>query len=187
MPVLPNRRYPQWAPPGTALLGPLPEDTAARRDAVVARLNELGRVALAVIDIDAVRDCLLPRARIEGPADDHGYDIDLCNRVKGGLLRVERLSDLGIATAIWRLRPDKAGTADLVLAGSAYPPQFIAWDEYAMPTPEAMQAAFEGRPGTLYGDKNELISVFVPLRDSLDDVVAVLELCAIIGDLDTYI
>jgi hypothetical protein len=50
-----------------------------------------------------------------------------------------------------------------------------------------MQAAFEGETGTLISDDGELVSVFIPLRDSLDDIVGVLELCAVLADRDTYI
>jgi len=176
MAALPNRTYPQWAPPGTALIGPLPEEEAARRAAVEARLLELARVALALLDVDAVRDCILPAARVEISPDDFGYDIDLCNTVRRSLLRLERLSDLAPEVAIWRLRPDKPGLADLVLAGTEYTHQFSGWEKFPIPIPPAMQTAFEGRPASVSSADGRSLSVFAPLRDSLDDVVAVLEL-----------
>jgi hypothetical protein len=187
MKVLSNRRYPQWAPTGTALTGPLPEQEGARIEAVAARLLELARVALAVLDIDAVRDCLLPEARVAAAADDHGYDIGLFNKVKSGLLRVERLSDLAVCTAIWRRRPDDQGKAEVLLVGSTYPPQLIEWDKYEIAIPDPMQAAFEGEPGRLVREEGELCSVFVPLRDSLDDVVAILQVCAALGETDGFV
>ena len=178
MPVLPNRRYPEWAPAGTALAGPLPEEQEARREAVTSRLLELARVALAVLDIEAARDCILPHSRVEISPDDFAYDIDLCNSLKRGLLRLERLTDLPLSSAVWRLRPDNPGVADLVLAGSAYTPPFSGWEKFPIPTPEAMQQAFEGKPSAAWSDDGRFCSVFAPLRDSLDDIVAVLELCA---------
>ena len=177
MPVLPHRRYPQWAPPGTSLLGPLPDGAEARRDAVVARLLELARVSLAVLDADAVRECVLPESRIEISPDDYAYDIERCNTVRRGLLRVERLSDLEPQTALWRLRPDRPGEADLALAGTEYTQQFSGWGKFPIPIPPAMQQAFDGEPGVACSDDGKRCSVFAPLRDSLDDVVAVLELC----------
>ena len=187
MPVLPNRRYPQWAPPGAALIGPLPEEPAPRRQAIADRQLELSRVALAVIDIEAARDCLLPAAHVAVSADDFGYHIDLCNAVKKGLLRLERLTDLDVATAIWRLRPDQPGAAHLVLAGSTYTGQLVSWDKYTLPLPEAMRQAFDGAPGALFSDDGRWCSVFAPLRDSLDDIVAVLEVCAALLPSDPYI
>jgi len=178
MPVLPNRRYAQWSPPGAALVGPLPEDPEARRQAVADRLLELSRVALAVIDIEAARDCLLPAAHVAVSDDDFGYHIDLCNAVKKGLLRLERLTDLDVATAIWQLRPDQPGSAHLVLAGSTYTGQLVSWDKYTLPLPDPMRQAFDGAPGLLFSDDGRWCSVFAPLRDSLDDIVAVLEVCA---------
>jgi len=178
MPVLAHRRYPEWAPPGTALVGPLPDDLPARREAVAARLLELARVALAVLDADAVRECVLPPARIAISGDDFAYDIDLANTVKRGLLRLERLSDLAPQAAVWRLRLDLPGQADLVLAGSEYPSQFSGWEKFPIPIPPEMQRAFDGTPGVAAPSDGAYCSVFAPLRDSLDDIVGVLELCA---------
>jgi hypothetical protein len=177
MPVLAHRCYPEWAPPGTALLGPLPEEAGARRKAIAARLLELARVSLAVLDAEAVRECILPAARIEISGDDFAYDIDLANTVKRGLLRIERLSDLAPQAAVWRLRPDLPGQADLVLAGSEYPRQFSGWAKFPIPVPPEMQRAFEGVPDVAAPEGGAYCSVFAPLRDSLDDIVGVLELC----------
>ena len=177
MPVLANRRYPQWSPPGTPLVGPLPEEPNARRDAAAARLLELARVAMAIVDGDAARDCLRPTSRIEISPDDYEYDAGHCNALRRGLLRVERLSDLDVQTGVWRLRPDKPGMADLLLAGMGYPRQFSGWDKYLIPIPPAMQQALNGEPGTVFSEDGRYGSVFVPLRDSLDDIVGVLELC----------
>jgi hypothetical protein len=176
MSVLPNRRYPQWSPPGTALVGPLPTGEA-RRPALEARLRELARVSLAILDADAVRDCLLPQSRVEISPDDYEYDSDLCHAVRRGLLRIERLSDLDVETAVWRLRPDRPGEADLVLAGHAYTSQFSGWEKYTIPIPEAMARAFDGEPAAASSGDGRWLSLFAPLRDSLDDVVGVLELC----------
>jgi len=178
MPVLAHRRYPQWSPPGTPLTGPLPDDIGARKQVIAARLLELARVAMAVVDGDAARDCLRPASRVEVSPDDYEYDVDACNTLRRGLLRIERLSDLDVQTGVWRLRPDKLGMADLMLAGMGYPRQFSGWDTYLIPIPTPMHQAFEGRPGVGIGSDGRYCSVFVPLRDSLDDIVAVLELCA---------
>ena len=177
MTLLANRRYPEWAPAGTALRGPLPEEPNALRQAVTARLLELARAALAVLDIEAVRDCLLPTSRIEISPDDYECDAELANAVRRGLLRIERLSDVEVQSCIWRLRPDRPGHADLLLAGLNYTSQFSGWEKYLIPIPVAMQQAFEGDPGVAVSGDGRWLSVFAPLRDSLDDIVAVLELC----------
>ena len=172
-----HRKYPQWAPPGTALAGPLPEAAPDRVRAVESRLLELARVSLAILDIDAVRDCIRPESRIEICPDDFAYDTSLANAVKRGLLRIERLCDLEPESAVWRLRPDKPGMADLVLAGRSYTSQFSGWGGFPIAIPDAMQSAFDGEPASALSGDERLLSVFAPLRDSLDDVVAVLELC----------
>lgn len=177
MGLLAHRKYPQWAPPGTALAGPLPEAAPDRVRAVELRLLELARVSLAILDIDAVRDCIRPESRIEISSDDFAYDTPLANAVKRGLLRIERLCDLEPESAVWRLCPDKPGRADLVLVGRSYASQFSGWGGFPIAIPEAMQSAFEGEPASALSGDERLLSVFAPLRDSLDDVVAVLELC----------
>jgi hypothetical protein len=181
MRIMAHRRYPQWAPAGTALIGPLPREVEARIGAIEARLRELARVSLAVLDIDAVRDCLRPESRIEISPDDFAYDIDLANSAKRGLLRIERLSDLDPEAVIWRLRPDRPGMADVVLAGRSYTSQFSGWGKFPIPIPEAMQCAFNGEPAAARSDDGRFLSLFAPLRDSLDDIVAVLELCVSLG------
>ncbi len=170
-----HRKFPQWSPPGTALQGTLPVEREARVVALEARLRELARVSLAVIDADAVRECVLPESRVQISQDDFTYDIPQATAVKRALLRVERLSDLEPQVAIWRRRPDLEGKADLVLAGSDYTSQFSGWDMLTIPVPEAMARAFAGEPAAAHGE--HYLSLFAPLRDSLDDVVAVLELC----------
>jgi hypothetical protein len=67
--------------------------------------------------------------------------------------------------------------ADLVLAGRSYSSQFSGWGGYPIAIPDAMQSAFDGEPASAVSGDERLLSVFAPLRDSLDDVVAVLELC----------
>jgi hypothetical protein len=176
MRTLPNRHYPQWSPPGTALVGPLPEGSE-RKAAAEARLLELARVSLALLEGDAVRECVLPTSRIEISGDDYAYDVDLCNAVRRALLRLERLSDLEPQSAVWRLRPDRPGEADLVLAGQTYTSQFSGWDKFPIPIPGAMARAFAGEPGSAWCDDGRWLSVFTPIRDSLDDVVGVLEFC----------
>ena len=178
MPVLPNRRFPEFAAPGTALIGPLPEEVKARREAVTNRLLELARVSLAIVDAEAARDCILPTARVSISSDDFGYDIDLCNRLRKGLLLVERLSDLDVVSTVWRIPPDKPEAADILLAGSSYTGQVSGWGKMEIEPPEEMRKAFEGETTSLWSADGNWSSVFVPLRDSLDDVVGVLELCA---------
>ena len=178
MPVLPNRRFPELAAPGTALIGPLPEDAKARREAVTQRLLELARVSLAIVDADAARDCLLPTARVSISSDDFGYDIELCNQLRKGLLLVERLSDLDVVSTVWRLPPDKPEVAEILLAGSSYTGQVAGWGKIEIEPPEEMRKAFEGETTSLSSADANWSSVFLPLRDSLDDVVGVLELCA---------
>ena len=77
--------------------------------------------------------------------------------------------------------------AHLILAGSTYTGQLVSWDKYTLPLPEAMRQAFDGAPGVLFSDDGRWCSVFAPLRDSLDDIVAVLEVCAARLPSDPYV
>lgn len=178
MPVLPNRRLPEFAPPGTALIGPLPAAPEARREAITNRLLELARVSLVVVEAEAARDCLLPISRVAISEDDFGYDIELCHRLRRGLLLVERLSDLEVTATVWRLPPDRPEVADIVLAGSDYSGQFSGWGKLQVSPPEEMRRAVAGEVASVWSEDGRWCSVFVPLRDSLDDIVGALELCA---------
>ena len=152
---LPHRRYPEWAPPGTALNGSLPTEPEPRREAVAARLLELGRVALALLDADTIPELLMPPSRIDIPYDSFAYDIGRCVKVKGELLRLERLCDLEPAAALWQQRVDMPGAADMILAGSCYPPQFSGHMKYTIATPAAMKEAFSGRPAVAFSDDGQ--------------------------------
>lgn len=91
---------------------------------------------------------------------------------------VERLSDLEVAVTIWRVPPDKPGVSDIVLAGSSYTGQFSGWGKVQVEPPEAMRRAFGGEATSVWSEDYGWCSVFVPLKDSLDDTIGVLELGA---------
>jgi hypothetical protein len=74
--------------------------------------------------------------------------------------------------------PDKPEVADVVLAGSSYTGQFSGWGKLQIEPPEAMRRAFGGEATSVWSDDCNWCSVLVPLRDSLDDIIGVLELCA---------
>ncbi len=97
--------------------------------------------------------------------------------MRRALLRIERLCDLDPQSAVWRRRPDRPGMADLVLAGQTYTSQYSGWGKFPIPIPEAMGRAFAGEPASAWREDGRWLSVFTPVRDSLDDVVGVLELC----------
>jgi len=74
--------------------------------------------------------------------------------------------------------------AGLMLAGTEYTGRFSGWQKFPIPMPDAMRQAFDGEPGPASSEDGRWSSVFVPLRDSLDDIVAVLELCVRHGERD---
>jgi len=168
---------------------------------VKAELAEVARVGQMFIDGDACRKLWAPDAQTFMTGDDMNYDSDVAVPVKKTLLRLERLCRVPCSTALWRRRPDVPDSGEALLFGSTGSPEGARKPGnrgYVPPkmTREMKKVFLEGksawkvrhnRPGaeimidrgldqpTKEINGNATVQLFVPVKDSMGEVAAALE------------
>lgn len=169
--------------------------------AVRAELLDVARIAQAFVDGDLCRAMLRPHAERFMVGDDFDMNPDVCVPLKKTLIRLERLSRVPCATTIWRRRPEPEmqNRAEPILYGVAPSPATpvkIQGKGYQPPVMDApLKTAFlRGRLAFAETDalsvlrqrhvvqrvsgakECQTLRLLVPIRDSMGDVTAVLEI-----------
>ena len=173
---------------------------------IIEGLERIARIGQLFIDGDACEKALRPAARDWTDGDDLDYNFDVSLPLKKVLLRLERveggkgLEGVRCYAVIWRRRPDDEEKAEVLLAGSRGSP----YGRGPMPMPAPLRRALlEGKTAVgqiparrylqmlarPYGhvwmvDRDDFVSsglpvvlsFFAPIRNSLGEVVAALEL-----------
>jgi len=144
---------------------------AVRRE-TEARLRRIARAAEVFVDGDAFREFVLKPELNTGDEYlvDHGKFIAL----KQALIKLKRLEPGDVGVIAWRRFKDQA---DLCLAVDSHP---CAVRPGNHPISPAMAEAFAGRVAVqdLEFRGHPLLGVCAPIRDSLDEVVGVVEVFA---------
>lgn len=169
---------------------------------VKRELSEIARVGQMFIDGDLCRKVLKPHSEKYMKGDDLDFDPDNFIPVKKTLIRLERLCRVPVSTTIWRRRPDMLDRGEALLHGAV---RSIEADvkpanrgyEPAKLTKELKTAFLKGKPAwklakgvrsdlvrshqvqPVKGFKGEaVLSLFVPVKDSMGENAAVLEVFA---------
>jgi len=168
---------------------------------VKAELAEVARIGQAFVDGDACRKLWAPDAQTFMTGDDMNYDNAVTVPVKKTLLRLERLARVACSVALWRRRPDAPDSGEALLFGSCGTPEGANKPTnrgYVPPkmTPQMKKVFLEGRsawkvrhnqPGiqilidrgldqpTREINGNATVQLFVPIKDSMGEVAAALE------------
>jgi hypothetical protein len=155
---------------------------------VRAELIRLAEIAAGLLDGDEIAHIIEPRAmhHIAHPdtkyrflsADYYDVDHERFLRTKKLLLRIERLARVPVDGSIWVPVPDREAVTLAVQNGTHH--RYYEFGSAQMATPAEMREVFQtgrlvdapSRPG------DPLVTVLAPVRDSLGDVVAVVELTA---------
>jgi hypothetical protein len=174
-------------------------------DEIKAVVEEVARVGQAFVDGDLCRQAYQPHAETFMTGDDMDFNPQTTVPLKKTLLRLERVSRLPCGTTLWRRRPDDPGSGEALLFGSASSP--LAGGKpgnrgYKPPRmTREMAAGFlkgrtawrlnyqAGRAARTMADRGQAIAArglkrpciverFVPIRDSMGEVAAVLEVFA---------
>lgn len=162
--------------------------TAAKAPAVLAELTRLADIAAGIIDGEDAKRIVTEQAMhyVANPdpkfpyqTGDY-YDVDhevfLC--VKKLLLRIAALSKLTVSGSVWV--PVPGGKMATVALHNGVHHRWYAFGAQSLPTPPDIEAVFKSgkvrRVRAARGDK--LATSLAPIRDSLGDVVAVVELTA---------
>jgi hypothetical protein len=173
---------------------------------VKQELAEIGRIGQMFVDGDLCRKAWNPHAETFMCGDDMDYNPETTVPLKKTLFRLERLCRVPCSTALWRRRPDIKDSGEALLFGSSSSP--LGGDKpanrgYQPPkmTPELkavflrgkdawkQNPAFRGIP-ILVGrgleakardvKKPMALQYFVPIKDSMGDIAAALEVFTIV-------
>jgi len=181
----------------------MPKQQAIAPGDLIARLKHVAHVGEIFIDGDACEAALRPAARDWTDGDDIDYDFDVGAPIKRTLLRLERVEPFPYCAILWRRRPDDATKAEVLLAGRAGspygrgptpmpPPLRKALVDGKMAVGRIPRSKYKAMLGRLYGHvwmvdfdslarsgRPNVISVFAPIRNSNDEIVAALELATV--------
>lgn len=168
-----------------------------------AELAQVARIGQAFVDGDLCRQVYQPGAETFMTGDDMDFNPEACVPLKKTLLRLERVSKAPCSTTLWRRRPDDPAAGEALIYGSLgsplgggkpgnrgyKPPRMVpqlaaafmkgraAWRSGRHPN--AAEMADRGQAVPVRGVKGlVMVEHFVPVRDSMGEIAAVLEVFA---------
>jgi len=177
--------------------------------AVKRELAEVARIGQAFVDGDLCRKIYRPIGETFTNSDDIDFAPETCVPLKQTLMRLERLARVPCICSLWRRRPDRPEVGEPTLNGSFASPMHVyrppmsgAKRKFAppkmfaelaaafagratwkiTPSPAATVAAGRGFGASVRGVRAPaFIEIFVPVKDSLGEVAAVLEVFTAVG------
>jgi ribosomal protein L11 methylase PrmA len=164
-------------------------DPRTDADAVLAELSRLAQIAAALLDGEEIRRIITETAMhyLANPDPEHRFlsgdyfdvDAELFLRTKKLLLRIARLGRVEVSASVWAPVPDTDAVTAALHNGVHH--RYYAFGQGSLPTPQEMRDVLQGgQLRRLAPDEKHpaLATVLAPVRDSLGDVVAVVELTA---------
>jgi len=153
---------------------------------VVAELERIATIATGIVDGEdalaivtdlAMHHIVHPTEEFRFMTADY-YDVDHAAflRMKKLLMRVERLASVSVCSALWLPVPESDDVTVIVQNGPTH--RWYVFGEIKQPCPPEMKQVLDtGELVTLpAGEGDKCATVLTPIRDSLGDTVAVLEL-----------
>ena len=158
------------------------------QDQFTRELDEAARVASVMVDGDACRHIVKPRAmdyllRTDGPdrylaGDNYEVNHSVFDAVKKTLIRVSRLVSFPADANLWMPIPGHPDKVRVVIRNANELSQFWPWGAlYQAMIPEMKTVLETGRRITVI-QKPGWVSVLAPVSDSLGDIVAVVEVAS---------
>jgi hypothetical protein len=162
-----------------------PPDAAARRG---AELDEVARIASIMVDGDLCRRIMTARAlekmRVPDPRDQWaaGDNFDVHHepyiQVKKTLMRLARLVSYRCDVNLWMPLPDRPDRIQVLIRNANELSQFWPWGALDQPMIPEMKKVLETGERVAVRKKPGMVGVLAPVRDSLGDVVGVVEVAA---------
>ena len=161
---------------------------AKRARVVLDELTRLAQIAAGMLDGEEVKGIVTPLAMqyIANPDPAHiflsgdYFDVDheLFLRAKKLMLRLQRLAKLPMSCSLWLPIPGKRQVTCAVQNGPYA--RYYSFGQERLALPDEMAKAFKtGRVSAApYREGDRLRTALAPVRDSLGDVVALMELSA---------
>jgi hypothetical protein len=168
-----------------AVLSLIAVPCGAQNTAIDNQLDEIARVASAMVDGDICQLIVTPRALAfmskKDPrdqwADSDNYDVDdaAFNRVKKTLIRLSMLADFPLDVNLWLPAPGTPARVQIAIRNRNELSQFWDWGKLSQEMfPEMHTVLTTGKRVTVK-QKPGLISVLAPVRNSLDEIVGLVE------------
>jgi hypothetical protein len=162
--------------------------TAETSSEIARQLDEIGRIATAMVDGDAAKRIVTKRAlesfhKVDPKdpwiaSDNFDVNHEPYIQVKKTLIRLSKLAAFPCDVNLWLPVKGMPGRIQIVIRNVHEMSQFWSWGVLHQDTPPQMKAVLTtGKRVTVTGRPN-MISVLAPVYDSLGDVVAVAEAVA---------
>lgn len=160
----------------------------AKPDKLVARLDELAAIGSVMVDGD---ECLQivtdraaelmfrvdPRDRWAG-SDNYDVNFEPFIRTKKLLIRLGRLADFPVDCNLWMICKKRPKMVHMVIRQLNGWSQWYRFGQLAIDPPAEMKRVLStGQRVTVEGKLGDRVSVLSPVRNSLGDVVGLLEIC----------
>jgi len=172
-------------PPLAAAQQTPPPDAGERRR---VELDEVARVASVMVDGDLCRRIMTPRAlermRTPDPRDQWsaGDNFDVHHepyiRTKKTLMRLARLVSYPCDVNLWMPFQDRPDRIQILIRNAHELSQFWPWGALDQPMIPEMKQVLENGARVTVRRKPGMISVLAPVRDSLGDIVGLVEVVA---------
>jgi hypothetical protein len=148
-------------------------------------LDRVAEVATVMVDGDVCLKIQTPRSlqfsAIKDPRDPwragDNYDVDhgAFLQTKKTLTRLQHLCVTPCAVNLWMRIASKPGRVQIVIRNALELSQFWTWGDMDQEIPPEMKRTFESGERTTVRHKPGMVSVLAPVRDSLGDVVGIVE------------
>jgi len=168
-----------------AVLSLLAVPCFAQNTEIDNQLDEIARVASVMVDGDVCQRIVTPRAVAfmskrdprDQWADSDNYDVDdaAFNSVKKTLIRLSMLADFPLDVNLWLPAPGTPARVQIAIRNRNELSQFWDWGKLSQEMfPEMRTVLTTGKRVTVK-QKPGLISVLAPVRNSLDEIVGLVE------------
>jgi hypothetical protein len=158
------------------------------QDRFTRELDEAARVASVMVDGDACRRIVKPRAmdyllRTDGPdrflaGDNYEVNHSVFDAVKKTLIRISRLVSFPADANLWMPIPGHPDKIRVVIRNANELSQFWPWGALYQPMIPEMKTVLETGRRITVAQKPGWVSALAPVSDSLGDIVAVVEVAS---------
>ena len=148
-------------------------------------LDEIARVATVMVDGDICQRILTPRAleflSRKDPRDPwvdaDNYDVDDASFIhtKQTLIRLSLLVDYPVDVNLWMPLPGSPPRIHIAIRNRYEMSQFWVWGKLTQPMFPRMREVLETGKRVTIEEKPGFVSVLAPVRNSLSDIVALVE------------
>jgi hypothetical protein len=156
------------------------------QDSIKQKLQQVAKVASVMVDGDVCQRIVTPRAleyMLRNPskdrwADADNYDVNDAAFVstKKTLIRLSNLSDVPVDVNLWMPLKQDLSVVHIVIRNRYEMSQFWPWGKLSQDTPTVMRKVLtDGVTEVVAASDSGYVSVLAPVRNSLDDIVGLVE------------